>query len=155
MEINKMHIFLRDLQSLKKLLLTENKLDFSEIKARGWKSLQLDDKNIFGTDAINLENALKNVGIDEFFVVRSFDIFCSENKIACLKVPSIASAIELFQKNDFDLEIPILDCLIFDKNLKFLIFRPGTFEHSMVYSGSEEFLKVATCSEGWTVPSDF
>ncbi|WP_337882227.1 hypothetical protein [Chromobacterium haemolyticum] len=124
-------------------------IDFDKIRSLDWGGYALDDKNIFDEDADCLSLAINGIDADSVFLVRSMDVSANSSRVECLVFESTKERLEEFQRYDFDLELPLLDCVLFDGDIRFLVYRPATFDKDMMYFGPSSFLSAAVCGEGW------
>ncbi|WP_155419449.1 hypothetical protein [Chromobacterium subtsugae] len=124
-------------------------IDIGKVKSLGWGGYALDDINIFDEDAVFLSMAMKSVDVSSVFLVRDIDIGIENHKVECLVFDPEKKRLEEFQKFDFHLELPLLDCVLFDEKFQFLIHRPANFDKDMMYFGPQAFLDVAVVGNGW------
>ena len=133
--------FLAELKPrLRALLADEFHVNLEEVKRIGWSEWLVDDKNIFGEDAVRLAAAIRDSGKEICYVLTTRDVLdekCSQMKTFALSATQ--QAIENFQDATQN-EIGLNDTIIFPNDLSFLILRTGDVTHTQ-YCGSPSFIK--------------
>lgn len=127
-----------DLDSARKLLREDGSLNLTEVARRNWVSYEIDDKAIFGDDAVRLAKAFLRVGSDHFFIFSTFDILSKKDIASGYILNSTPSEIEEFQGVSWG-EINLDDCLMFNLPMTNAVWRPGRVE-STRFVGVPEFI---------------
>ncbi len=133
--------FLADLKPrLKSLLADEFHLNLEEVKRIGWSQRLVDDKNIFGQDALRLATAIRDAGKEICYVLTTRDVLNERfSRMQPFVLFATQQAIENFQDATPN-EIGLNDTIIFPNDLSFLILRIGDVTHTQ-YCGSSSFIK--------------
>lgn len=128
-------------------------INIEAVKKKGWICAQMekDERQIFDNDAINLTNALKELGCSHIYGAHFVNVY-KDTEFEVVKMPVKKEIIELVQ-TDFDYLIDLDDSFIFSEYpLRFLILRPVyTISAYMYIIGEVDFIRKACAEYGWTI----
>ncbi|TDR28911.1 hypothetical protein [Hydromonas duriensis] len=138
--------------TLKKFIKYDAYFDIDEILKKNWVCRITDSNEIFDEDAVALAQAMRSVGCENFFVMPiAFIIDSASHSIAeAYLFDSTEDGIIEFQRIGWEF-LHFDTCLIFDKEISFLIIRTGSSGH-VIYSGSQKFIDIACSANNWWWP---